>query len=164
MLSTTTRGISRGIGVIPTVTITVAKQEGDHLMTIVIDEVKATELLKAAVEDRGPEFVYRDEKGEVGGCCKYWHTSTNSPGCIVGLALSDVGVVPDSLIRIDNHDGGELSAESLPTHRLSTAANETVKVTEDAARRFQRAQDMQDAGAPWGSAVEHALMHETDGD
>lgn len=122
-------------------------------MTLIIDEGMALDLLKAAVVERGPDYVY--EVIDSSDRCLYWHQEKNEPGCIVGLVLFNKGVTPDSLIDVDNEVA--TAARHLSSYKLMTATGETVWLSEKALDLFSRVQRFQDTGSPWGEALSVGL-------
>lgn len=118
---------------------------------------KARELLKAAMETKGPDYVYVNRPGDK---CFYepltddlWtrvmanadplpeDDKRRDSGCLVGVALSLAGET--------FHLGSTSSINSLGRSNLD-------KITQAAANYFYAAQRTQDAGYTWGQAVESA--------
>lgn len=111
-----------------------------------IDLAKARELLAAAVETQGRDFVYKP--AGYAGVCDYFphkHASpTDDPraktGCLIGVALKLHGI---DVTRL----GGSVS--------LLYAEHQDM-MTEEAAQYFTPAQEHQDAGGTWGEAFDYA--------
>lgn len=106
----------------------------------------ALEALRSARDKRGPSYTYprpyecvyvEDDGGE---CV---------PSCIVGEALvSSFGIDPKLLAEFN-----AINAIGLfPT----LEERGVIRADYDAVRAFQRAQEAQDVGVPWGGAVEEA--------
>lgn len=114
-----------------------------------LDLAKARELLKAAMETQGRDFVYQDSPGL--GCYNIpvdsWLGETQilqgSPkritGCLVGTAMSLSGVIPD-----------------MSKHSIGTAETFAEYLTHDAVSYFNAAQLRQDNAGTWGSAFDEA--------
>ena len=49
-----------------------------------------------------PDFIYSIPEEEGGDTCMYWHTGSNSPGCIMGHALTELGVDKNDIGEGDN--------------------------------------------------------------
>lgn len=114
---------------------------------MIVTEEQFTAAMRAAVEERGADYVYpvwdragADDYHDVHGTCKY-STPDGTPACIVGLALSkiDPALVPDYSANYGAHGMVVLGARS----NLAYAAGV--------------AQQEQDAGGTWGSALEQYL-------
>lgn len=113
-----------------------------------IELEQARELLHAAVETRGRDFVYNPNGY---GTCKYTPlTERDEPdpdyparktGCVVGVALDLAGET--------RHHGSPLSVIGL---------QDTIGdfMTKQAARYLRVAQEEQDSGASWGQAYDAA--------
>jgi hypothetical protein len=134
-------------------------------MTIIVDYDKAIELLTAAVERKGEDFVYNPGGS---GSCSYVakpnrlngvydgpeldENGKSNPGCIVGHVLYSLGV---DLYRV-----GSGSMRSIMRHRYGPHAalnsDLTMTFSEDAVEALQRAQSSQDDGSTWGRALEAA--------
>lgn len=95
-----------------------------------------------------PNFIYSIPEEEDWDICMYWHPSSNSPGCIMGHALTELGVdkedIPegDDIIAVLN---GLLKEES---HHL---------VSRNQRSWLELVQSKQDAGGrTWGEAIRFA--------
>ena len=100
------------------------------------------ELLKAAVEARGREYVYESKEG-----CVYFDSVTRQPSCLIGHCLPKFGV--DAQPFVDSYtlngadvDGSTLWAaiEPMPSDSLLAA--------------LASAQEVQDRGGTWGEALD----------
>jgi hypothetical protein len=137
-------------------------------VTTHIDYDKAIELLKAAVEKRGTDYVYNPGGY---GTCSYNaqagrlegkddgplldENGNKNPGCIVGYALYDLGV---DLNRVGS--GSFRSIITFPKASDNSAmlrSDEDITFSFEATFAFERAQRSQDDGATWGKALEAAI-------
>lgn len=114
---------------------------------MIVTEEQFTAAMRAAVEERGADYVYpvwdragADDYHDKYGTCKY-STPDGTPACIVGLALSkiDPALVPPYKHNAGAHDLNVLGAGS------------------DLAYAAFAAQQEQDDGGTWGSALEQYL-------
>lgn len=122
-----------------------AKGAGDAPRPPTIDLPKARELLAAAVETQGRDFVY-NPSGVAG--CQYMpalDTPEDDPrhktGCLVGTALSLHG------IDVSNLWGSVYGGLRVAQPGM---------MTKEAAKYFQVAQTRQDNGSSWGEAFDTA--------
>lgn len=98
-----------------------------------------TAAMRAAVEDRGAGFIYPADDPEWVGTngCRY-RTTTGQPACIVGLALSKLGL---------------LNAPEVGEYLSAIAVLRELGFGEQTAKAANEAQMKQDEGAPWGEAL-----------
>lgn len=141
-------------------------------MTIEIDEVKALELLEAAVAERGADYTYQSEFGE-GVICEYQYGG--KPACLVGAALHKAGVDVDTLVQMDTgvfhteegleYEVGGTSISDLAAEPLSWDEGTElpaplslfdITLTKKALDMFSVAQAAQDTGNTWGAALDEA--------
>ena len=101
---------------------------------------KARELLARAVAEKGEDYVYQPPEGRQRRCL-YVHP--DSPGCIVGHVFHYLGVAPEVLARYEGSHAG------LVASRLTGVSPEN-----PVAIALTVAQDAQDAGEPWGRALQ----------
>lgn len=102
---------------------------------------KAHELLKRAVAEKGEDYVYQPETvGTYNRRCRYFGPE-GAPSCIVGHVLAYMGVSIDPESYENRVGVWTLGQEELL--RADAAAIEALSV----------AQDVQDMGGPWGSAL-----------
>ena len=80
-------------------------------MTKVIDRDEAIALLERAVNEKGADYVYPDKIN-----CLY--ADGNRPGCIVGHALSYVGVSVDQLARLDHAETYLFPVDAMTSNQL----------------------------------------------
>jgi hypothetical protein len=118
---------------------------------ITLDEAKT--LLARAVEERGADYQYKMltielEPGRRESLCAYFDPETKAPSCIVGQVLAYKGVTFDDMAAKDKNVYA--SAGTLIDTKFIKADNETRALLETV-------QSEQDAGMPWGRAVEEAL-------
>jgi hypothetical protein len=127
-----------------------------------IDLDKAKALVDECIAERGAEYVYEKE----GSSCKYVHgvdesiedewgdtveNFTNAtPGCLVGAVLHKAGIPLDKMGTYSRNDEGSYD---LIEHLTS---DELVTVSQEANNFLGNVQSSQDAGAPWGQAMEAA--------
>lgn len=108
-----------------------------------------TEAMEAAVAERGEDWTYPEYDAENadygdtnwhydGGTCRYVTRDEKEPACIIGLALTKMGLPPE---KIDMRTG---ALNLLGTLNVATGA-------ERQAARY--AQSKQDAGRSWGEAL-----------
>lgn len=113
-------------------------------MTIpIFTDDQITEAMKAAVAERGDDFVYPDEWFENDSCVNA--SMFGEPRCIVGLALSNLGA--DWFYNRARRTSG--------VHRVN---GYVANFSERAAHALARAQSKQDGGARWGDVL--AEYHE----
>lgn len=112
-------------------------------MTFTIDEFTAA--MEAAVEERGPDFVYPDEEPwmDTYGQCQY-SLPDGTPACIIGLALSKLD--PDA---VPGH-GAVYGASTLLKGRVQGDTEGETNLFLSAA---DNAQDKQDSRETWGQAL-----------
>ena len=132
---------------------------------------QAVELLERAVRERGTMWVdpvyaveHRadfDMDSETSMGCIYfkppksdvpkpyraalWHFGVNDPVCLIGLALSYVGLTADAVKGHQKEVVGMLYQDGL-----------LPEMDKDALIIFSEAQHVQDGGAPWGVALDRA--------
>ncbi|MGW0626137.1 hypothetical protein [Streptomyces sp. NPDC002758] len=113
---------------------------------ITLDEAKT--LLARAVEERGADYTYKMLTIDDESLCAYFDPATKECSCIVGQVLSYKGVTFEDL----NSEGMNTYAnvEALADKGFIKADNEVLALLEIV-------QSEQDAGMPWGRAVEEAL-------
>lgn len=104
--------------------------------------------LYGAVDQRGADYVY-DQR--VNDRCVYL-TPEGKPSCIVAVALVNLGVPVDHLPPADNFQPN-------PYGLLSNDDNVPLGAELDAISLLNMAQEAQDAGTPWGRAVEESVAH-----
>jgi hypothetical protein len=106
----------------------------------------AHQAVKDAVEAKGADYVYSNPGSDR---CLYVHGDT--PGCIVGHALYNLGASIDLLRVMDNAD--ESIIDAVYDLELVPAG---VTMTDKALKFLAEAQMAQDTSAPWGRALETA--------
>jgi hypothetical protein len=111
-----------------------------------LDEAK--ELLARAVQERGEDYTYKMLTIDDSALCAYFDPATKAPSCIVGQVLAYKGVTFDDMSSQDKNVYA--SAGTLIDTKFVKADNETRALLEIV-------QSEQDAGMPWGRAVEEAL-------
>lgn len=124
----------------------------------VIDREEALTLMEKAVIERGENWVY--PKAVLSGTCAYFMPSwasaetveasglrQDSPACLVGLALSYVGLTKEI---IGNHNESGVDG-------VMVAVDDTDDIdwtlSEDAKIVFEAAQHLQDNEATWGDTL-----------
>lgn len=101
--------------------------------------------MKEAVAERGADYVYpKFEEGYTVGIetCVY-QTPTGEPACLIGLAMSKLGL-------------------ELPPHNVEEGASRVLEETglsQVARNAADRAQAEQDHGRTWGRALETYLLN-----
>lgn len=115
-------------------------------MTRLIDRRDALALLQSAVHDVGVDHALHHRAP-----ARYF-TRAGRPLCIVGFALTKLGIEHEALMPFGNfvRCDGVTFAKAL--------AGAGVAMTEDAVRAFRAAQEASDEGAPWGEALEDAYI------
>jgi hypothetical protein len=113
---------------------------------ITLDEAKT--LLARAVEERGADYTYQMLTIGDSALCAYFDPETKAPSCIVGQVLAYKGVTFEAMVAQDKNVYA--SAGTLIDTKFVKADNETRALLEIV-------QSEQDAGMPWGRAVEEAL-------
>lgn len=119
---------------------------------------KAQELVDAAIAERGEDYVYSKQAGS----CLYVHSDSwfhdergewvrvnEKPGCIVGVALVNLGVGMDELVSINTLDASAA---------LQHLEQRGVWVETEAVDFLSRVQVSQDNGMPWGEARDRANL------
>jgi len=113
---------------------------------------RAVQLLEQAVEVFGEDHVYSPRDGGTTPWCKYVHEGR--PDCIVGNVLAAAGVPIWRLEAADsfpnNPTAGELVAQLAAEEFLAPLDERTPYL-------LDVVQDRQDAGTPWGEAVDDAI-------
>lgn len=133
----------------------------------------ALSLLRNAVEDRGADYVYPGTAETLGAdvTCRYFADegvgaddfgqtaeNPNPPACIVGHALSQLGVTYADVMATRVVHGETNTASA----RLLLRALPGLDVTPEAEQLFVSAQDSQDGGYTWGDAVKYAQTNNND--
>jgi hypothetical protein len=114
--------------------------------------------VKEAVKAKGEDYVYMNPTSaepDAPGPCSYVHGDT--PGCIVGHALHNLGVSIDLLRAMDCSD--EPIIDTAYELELVPAG---VTMTEKAIQFFTAAQMHQDMRARWGEALRAAELATAD--
>lgn len=96
---------------------------------------------KRAVEAKGEDYVYDG----VSGACSYFEPVDQTPSCLVGHVLADLGYTAEDLVGYNYSNVTDLVRERV----LEVDRNETLVM-------LRRAQNLQDTGSTWGVAVERA--------
>jgi hypothetical protein len=105
---------------------------------------RAVELLERAVQEKGADYAMpKDEDGDVVGCV-YFDEETKEPSCLVGHALAYDGFTYEDL-GVNNGRGITYVGDELYS-----------RIAQRTRRLLSHAQDDQDNGATWGSALEYA--------
>lgn len=120
---------------------------------VYLDLDAATALLQRAVEDRGEHFQYLPKQSQYGlfSACRYFHGEQGAPGCIVGLAMSYLGLSNKSLATMDTCGGIGGATQRAHLHSIG------VTMSEQAVALFRGAQRRQDAGMSWGRVLQEAV-------
>lgn len=113
-----------------------------------VDYDTALTLLEKAVADMGGEYVYpKSGTDDPQVDCAYFDAMTGQPDCILGHALSYLGI---GFSDVENFNEG---------HAISVLVNNGVVNLDDKAERlWQTAQSVQDKGATWESALAQARV------
>jgi hypothetical protein len=116
------------------------------LKVIGIDE--AVDLLRRAVEDKGPEYI--DPNSSEDGCVNMNKDEDGNlcPSCIVGHVLVYAGVDMEFLFKYNG--------EAADTCLLVNEYVEGFDITKEAVAVLRVAQQHQDSGKTWRDAVNHA--------
>lgn len=106
-----------------------------------------TEAIRQVVAER-PDFVY-SSPNVMDGTCVYRDPKTGEPSCLIGVALDRMGELPslDDLGR-----GSFLGLNTKGPHSLVESFHLPLTVEETEAAL--RAQNVQDRGLPWATALE----------
>lgn len=109
-----------------------------YLALTAISAELAEQLMEAAVNQRGADYVYRKDGsgGPAGGC---YYFVEGEPSCIIGTILSYLGVKPSQVQEGSN-------AES----QVKSLFPDTSDVVVDALNEAQKKQDL---GFTWGVAL-----------
>ena len=127
--------------------------------SVSLDE--AMRVLDVCVAERGAGYIYPDTAKRMGTCDYWWDKDEypadcdgsslpEGPGCIVGLALSKLGVSDEFLQGL-----GGINAKTA----LSQLAGSGWRIAPDVIGLFRYAQVKQDVGEPWAYAVERAKLN-----
>jgi hypothetical protein len=109
---------------------------------IKINSYRALEAIRQAVDERGRDYLYRDEFGEayrITGVCAY--VVGGKCACLIGLALLKLGLTFEELSNIDNSG---INSVALP---------ERVNLTKGGMAVFMTGQRIQDINLTWGTAL-----------
>jgi hypothetical protein len=112
---------------------------------------QAYDLLKRAVQERGPDFRYRDAfPGSENTGCKY--VVDGAPACLVGLAFerARIDLSPFAQAPFLNGKGIDAVLRDLDVN---------VRATSAASAALLLAQQAQDAGSTWGEALARVRQH-----
>lgn len=112
---------------------------------IKIDDAAFTAAMRAAVAERGEDYVFPNEWKDGASQCRYVQPDGDGPACLIGVALHRLGVPLDALL---DQEGCSAS------HVVGAVAS---GVTYAAARAANKAQEAQDIGATWGAALARYL-------
>lgn len=120
-------------------------------MSTVVHELsfeQAVVAAAAAVGERGADYVYECPDGEpdAGGCWN-WHTSTDEPGCIIGLMFTRLYGKEFVLSRSRGAEAGDFFIDNGPW----------VKVDEKTSAFLSSLQAKQDRKLTWGRVFWDAL-------
>lgn len=124
---------------------------------IEIGKEQAIALLKRAVEEKGEDFVYAPNANSTDKSCTY--EAGGQPSCIVGYALSYVGVPVEKLAALDNADDThQIFATGIKFLSEDGVLEEIagVTLTPQAQDILTKAQAYQDDGESWGGSVRAA--------
>lgn len=101
--------------------------------------------------DENPGFVYRPQRGGGYARCSYLPDPANPEGCIVGAALSRLGVAQELLEAYEGSAAAGLIEAALgrDPHVRNRYEKRLIKI-------IGEVQAYQDAGWPWGEAVGRA--------
>ncbi len=108
-----------------------------------INKKKALKLLEAQIAKKGADYI--DPKVESGDCMYF--KKNGKPSCIIGHVFSDLGIKPEdtdglgAAIELGSEWGTEIDGFSF---------------TQAAVEVFEKAQNIQDDGLSWGTALESA--------
>lgn len=112
---------------------------------IVLNREIVTNALKAAVAERGEDYIYTEH---FSGCV---YVRNALPACIVGQVLADLGVSVETLARFDNNGGATANQVLYALERGGTLTYD--QATSNA---LEAAQYHQDKGRAWGHALREA--------
>jgi hypothetical protein len=126
-------------------------------MTKLITTSIVLDLLEAAVEERGEDYVYQQNLPNhyLGGCL---YLVEDKPGCIVGVVFDKLGVSHEAIGLMDqgtSYSGGGFSVtaeavqEILGQDGFEFEDHEAIEI-------LRTAQHVQDAGDTWGNALKDA--------
>lgn len=120
-------------------------------MGLYIDLDKARQMIAAAIEERGEDYVYPRTPGA--GCAYVHHTlDGEEPGCGVGMALIKAGVPIESFddLHINTGCGAHSALVALKD------AGIIEEFTVEASVYLNSFQESQDSGDTWGVALSDA--------
>lgn len=116
-------------------------------MSITLDKDRTLELLHAAVDERGQDYVY--PRAQRGDRCYYVHD--DKPDCLVAEVLHRAGVTIDQLITFGDHaEQGVASAAQLID---ALRAQDILEVGVGTRMVLVDVQNAQDGGDTWGEAL-----------
>lgn len=122
-------------------------------MGIVVDHHVAIDALRKCVEQRGPDYVYTKPDKNEG--CQNWHTDEDGPGCMIGLALYNLGMPADVLHKY-RFKGVSSVAGHAKREGVIGPDQPIQEITDHAVTLFMTAQVEQDSYATWGQALKAA--------
>lgn len=111
---------------------------------IEIDKERAITLVTEVVTERGEDYCYT-------GKCRY--VRFGEPSCLIGVALHKAGVPVETLAHFDT------CIDSSITHleREGELRLHNITLTPGAVTVFEKAQQLQDDGHPYGDVLNEAL-------
>ena len=96
--------------------------------------------------DERPNFIYSPPEGD--SYCQYWHDATDTPGCIFGHALANLGVDVSSIKR----------SASIDVTLVEILGDDYNKIPDYVGNWFMKVQEYQDEDYPWRYAVDTSDM------
>jgi len=122
-----------------------------------LDYATAVKLAKAAVAEKGPDFIYTDQNGVTADGryaeCSNKHATEDGgwvPGCLVGNMLHRHGVPLDEMPKY---------GDAFSTLQELNYFGSGIRTTEKAEIFMMAAQSNQDNGYTWGEAISAACEH-----
>lgn len=122
-------------------------------MTNLFDVPEVLVALEAAVAERGADYVY-DYGSTPSGNCVYVG-SDGTPSCIVGVALSKLGVSVETL-KAEGQTGAAGGRTPFNAIAIGSRSDLAALLTPAAVNVLAAAQFRQDSGESWGEALNAA--------
>lgn len=117
-----------------------------------VDFERVRDITEKIIAVKGADYVDPNSGDEADLQCQYFELDTETPSCLVGHVLHELGMrIEDLYGHTDSIE--ELNACASMRHLMSILA---VPVSGAAAQYMHKLQDFNDGGLPWGDCAEGA--------